>query len=134
MMIKLKRVYEKIEENDGYRILVDRLWPRGVSKSEAGINEWLKDVAPSDQLRKWYSHDVTKWADFKQRYFAELATKVDLLRPIMEKASTKSVTLIYAAKDVEHNNAVALKKYIEGFNGTDEKKERDHKGSEAISR
>jgi uncharacterized protein YeaO (DUF488 family) len=133
-MIKLKRVYEKVEENDGYRILVDRLWPRGVSKSEAGINEWLKEVAPSDQLRKWYSHDVPKWADFKQRYFAELATKLELLRPIMEKASTKPVTLVYAAKDVEHNNAVALKNYIESINETDEDKERDHKDSESIVR
>jgi uncharacterized protein YeaO (DUF488 family) len=113
MTIKLKRVYEKACESDGYRILVDRLWPRGLSKDEVQIDVWLKDVAPSNQLRKWYSHDIGKWIDFKQHYFTELSMKEDLARLIIEKASINPVTLVYAARDQEHNSAIALKEYIE---------------------
>ena len=113
MPIKLKRVYDRIDESDGYRILVERLWPRGVSKADAQINDWLKEIAPSQQLREWYAHDVAKWPDFKQRYFAELSTKTDQLHPIVEHGSKGSVTFVYAAKDIEHNSAVALKEYIE---------------------
>ncbi len=113
MPIKLKRVYDKPDENDGRRILVDRLWPRGLSKAEAKIDEWLRDVAPSDQLRKWYSHDVAKWTEFKQRYFVELSAKEEIIRPLTETAGVNLLTFVYAAQDEEHNNAVALKEYLE---------------------
>ena len=118
-MIKIKRVYDKVDESDGYRILVDRLWPRGLTKSEAQISDWQKTIAPSEKLRKWYAHDVEKWDDFKLLYFAELSKKTDLLRPIMEKVSVGSLTFVFAAKDTEHNNAVALKEYIESGKNTD---------------
>ena len=111
-MIKLKRVYDPAR-SDGYRILVDRLWPRGLTKTEANVDKWLKDIAPSDQLRRWFSHEVTRWPEFKRRYFAELAPKEDLLRPIIDQASENPVTLVYAARDPEHNNAVALKEYLD---------------------
>ena len=113
MMIKLKRAYEQADKSVGYRILVDRLWPRGLTKSEAGIDLWLKDIAPSEQLRKWFSHDAAKWPEFKQRYFAELSTKEELVRQIAEKAAANAVTFVYAAHDTRYNNAVALKEYIE---------------------
>ncbi|KLU62414.1 hypothetical protein CEB3_c12750 [Peptococcaceae bacterium CEB3] len=113
MMIKLKRVYEETDKDDGYRVLVDRLWPRGRNKSDAKIDEWLKDIAPSAQLRKWYSHDVSKWPEFKERYFKELSAKEEMVRLLIEKASGNTLTLIYAAQDVEHNNAAALKEFIE---------------------
>lgn len=113
MMIKLKRAYDKAGDSDGYRILVDRLWPRGLNKSEAKIDLWLKDIAPSEQLRKWFSHDATKWLEFKQRYFEELSAKEEIIRPIVEKAAASAITLVYAARDAQHNNAVALKEYIE---------------------
>ena len=118
-MIKIKRVYDKVDESDGYRILVDRLWPRGLTKSEAQISDWQKTIAPSEKLRKWYAHDVEKWDDFKLLYFAELSKKTDLLRPIMEKVSAGDLTFVFAAKDTEHNNAVALKEYIESGKNTD---------------
>ena len=117
-MIKIKRVYDKVDESDGYRILVDRLWPRGLTKSEAQISDWQKTIAPSEKLRKWYAHDVEKWDDFKLLYFAELSKKTDLLRPIMEKVSAGALTFVFAAKDTEHNNAVALKEYIESGKNT----------------
>lgn len=113
MPIKLKRAYDKPDENDGFRILVDRLWPRGLSKTEAKIDAWLKDIAPSDQLRKWYAHDLAKWLEFKQFYMAELAAKEELIQTLIEKASTKPVTLVYAKRDVEHNNAIVLKEYMD---------------------
>jgi uncharacterized protein YeaO (DUF488 family) len=112
-MIKLKRVYDPPGVNDGHRILVDRLWPRGFKKNEVKIDEWLKDIAPSSRLRKWYSHDVLKWVEFKSLYFAELSVKEDLTDAIIDKAKTSSVTFVYAAKDKEHSNANALKEYIE---------------------
>lgn len=112
-MIMLKRVYDTADEADGCRILVDRLWPRGISKDKAKIDEWLKDIAPSDQLRQWYAHDVEKWPEFKQRYFAELSAKEALLSRLTAKASAAPLTFVFAAADAEHNNAVALKEYIE---------------------
>lgn len=112
-MIKLKRVYDIYDENDGYRILIDRLWPRGISKVDVKIDEWSKEVAPSNQLRKWYSHDVAKWPEFKQLYFKELKNERALIQAIIEKQAGNTVTFIYAAKDETHNNAVALKEYIE---------------------
>ncbi len=110
-MIKIKRIYEDAEESDGFRILVDRLWPRGLSKDRAKVELWLKDIAPSDNLRKWFAHDPEKWGEFKRRYFEELKDKKEL-DLIIEKAHG-GVTLLYGTKDERHNNAAALKEYIE---------------------
>ena len=108
-MFKLKRIYEEPEEDDGYRILVDRLWPRGVSKERANIDGWIKDIAPSNELRKWYNHELDKWPEFKTRYLNELNEKKDLLKQLKIMAKFhKKVTLLYSAKDEDHNNAVVL--------------------------
>ncbi len=115
-MIKLKRVYEEPDETDGFRILIDRLWPRGLSKDKAKVDMWLKDIAPGDPLRKWFSHDPGKWAQFKVRYFEELNDKRELADVIKEKEKRGTVTLLFGAKDENHNNAVALKEYIESNN------------------
>ena len=111
-MIRTKRIYDAPSRNDGYRVLVDRLWPRGINKENARIDIWLRDSAPSDELRKWFNHDPQKWDDFKERYFAELENKQGILDPVIEKLE-EGVTLLYGAKDQEHNNAVALKEYLE---------------------
>jgi uncharacterized protein YeaO (DUF488 family) len=113
MSIHLKRAYDKPARNDGQRILVDRLWPRGVSKNEAGIDLWLKDISPSSALRKWFNHDPEKWLEFKTRYFQELATQADVLEMLAAKAQAGWVTLVFAAKNEEFNNAVAIKEYLE---------------------
>lgn len=112
-MIKLKRVYDDHEEDDGYRILVDRLWPRGMSKANGKIDKWIKEVAPSGLLRKWYSHDESKWPEFKRQYFEELRNSEALILDIIEKQKNSTVTFLYAAKDEKYNNAVALKEYIQ---------------------
>lgn len=112
MQIALKRVYEAPAANDGVRILVDRLWPRGLAKESAGVDIWLKAIAPSDDLRKWYGHDVDKWPEFKKRYFAELDAAQDALKELRAYLRQGKVTLLYAAKETEHNNAVALKAYL----------------------
>jgi uncharacterized protein YeaO (DUF488 family) len=112
-MIKVKRVYEEPAQGDGFRILVDRLWPRGLSKDWAGIDLWLKEVAPSDALRKWFWHDRARWDEFKRRYFKELQDKKEPINLIITKASGEAVTLLYGAKDEQCNNAVALKEFIE---------------------
>lgn len=113
MKIQLKRVYDHPESEDGFRILIDRLWPRGLSKAKARIDLWLKDIAPSTELRKWFNHDPEKWKDFQKKYSIELKEHKDTLLLlkyfIREK---KSVTLLFAAHDEEHNNAVALKKLL----------------------
>jgi uncharacterized protein YeaO (DUF488 family) len=111
-MIKIKRIYEKFADEDGFRILVDRLWPRGISKEKAKIDIWLKDIAPSDQLRKWFAHDPAKWAEFKRKYFNELDKMKDVIDRVPKKYKN-GITLLYAAKDDKHNNAQALKEYIE---------------------
>ena len=113
-MLRVKRVYERKEAGDGTRILVDRLWPRGLRSAEAGIDEWMKEVAPSDELRKWFAHDPEKWAEFKRRYAQELAApeKAALLKRLARLAAGSNVTLVYAAKDTEHNNARALEGLI----------------------
>jgi len=111
-MIKIKRTYSNPAEGDGFRILVDRLWPRGVSKEKAKIDLWLKDIAPSVQLRKWFAHDPTKWIEFKRNYFKELNGKKSLINQILKKTKD-GVTLLYAAKDDKYNNAKALVEYIE---------------------
>lgn len=121
-MIKIKRVYEDYEDSDGYRILVDRLWPRGVSKMDTKVDEWLKEIAPSNELRKWFSHQVSKWPEFKEKYFKELKNTDELISSIIDKETDQIVTLVYAAKDEEHNNAVALKEYLEDLKSSKKKK------------
>ncbi len=111
--MKRKRVYEEPDKGDGFRILVDRLWPRGLSKDRARIDLWLKEVAPSGALRQWFGHDRARWAEFKRRYFKELADKKEAIKPILEKASKGAVTLLYGAKDEACNNAAALQEFIE---------------------
>jgi uncharacterized protein YeaO (DUF488 family) len=112
-MIKLKRAYEKASADDGFRVLVERLWPRGVSKTDAKLDLWLKDVAPSPELRQWYSHDVAKWNEFQKRYRTELKTHKDVLQLLQEKSASGTLTLVYAARDQEHNSALLLKQVLE---------------------
>lgn len=112
MTIRLKRAYDSPGDDDGIRILVERLWPRGVKKETLHLDAWLKDAAPSTELRKWFSHDPTKWTLFQRRYFAELDTKPEALEPIRKASSNGVVTLIFSSQDAEHNNAVALKSYL----------------------
>jgi uncharacterized protein YeaO (DUF488 family) len=113
-MIKIKRIYEPPEKEDGFRVLVDRLWPRGVSKDKARVDLWLKEIAPSDQLRKWFSHDPEKWGDFKKKYREELKTKEELLEEIKQIEKEKGIiTLLYSAKDEKYNQAVALNEVLQ---------------------
>ena len=112
MPFQVKRVYDSPHGNDGLRILVDRLWPRGLTKQDAAIDQWLRACAPSDELRKWFGHDRTRWEEFKKRYFAELRAKEELLAPIRALARGKRVTLLFGSSDVEYNNAVALSEYL----------------------
>ena len=111
-MIQLKRVYDPANSDDGVRFLVERLWPRGMKKENLRLDAWLKDVAPSTELRQWFSHDPAKWAEFKRRYFAELDTKAEALEPIRKALKHGRVTLLFSSHDTEHNNAVALKVYL----------------------
>ncbi len=113
-MVKIKRVYEPASKEDGRRILIDRLWPRGMRRDKARLDEWVKDIAPSDDLRKWFSHDPEKWPEFRKRYKAELRKKKDLVEQLRDEAKGDTVTLLFAAKDAEHNNAVVLQELIEG--------------------
>jgi uncharacterized protein YeaO (DUF488 family) len=111
-MIKVKRVYEKAAASDGSRLLVDRIWPRGLKKNNLALEGWFKEVAPSDRLRKWFGHDPQKWKEFRHRYFAELRVKAETWAPILERARESNVTLLYGARDPEHNNAAALKDFL----------------------
>lgn len=111
-MIRLKRAYEPAGSTDGTRLLVERLWPRGVRKAALSIDAWLKDVAPSTSLRQWFSHDPKKWDEFQQRYRRELDANQEALRPILSAAGKGDVTLVYSSHDAAHNNAVALKEYV----------------------
>ncbi|MDR3726496.1 MAG: DUF488 domain-containing protein [Terracidiphilus sp.] len=111
-MIQLKRVYETPCSEDGARFLVERLWPRGVKKSSLPIDAWLKDAAPSGDLRKWFHHDPARWNEFRQRYFIELKQNPASWLPLFEAARHGTVTLIYSSHDSEHNNAVALKEFL----------------------
>ena len=113
MDIQSKRVYEPFENDDGARILVDRVWPRGVSKKTIKADLWLKDAAPSSELRKWFNHDRNKWNEFKQRYFSELDTQPHLRKRISELAEGGRVTLLFSARDTQYNQAVALKEYLD---------------------
>ena len=112
MHIKIKRVYLGSEEDDGRRILVDRLWPRGLTKEKANVDLWLKEVAPSTELRKWFGHDPSKWQEFEARYRVELRAKKEELSLLRQEASQGPVTLLYSARDEEHNEAVVLKKIL----------------------
>jgi uncharacterized protein YeaO (DUF488 family) len=114
LVIKLKRAYEKPSRDDGVRILVERLWPRGLSKQRAALDLWLKDVAPSPELRKWFSHDPAKWEQFQKRYWKELQEKNEAVQLLKQKAKQDTVTLIYAARDEQHNGALALKRFLQG--------------------
>jgi len=111
--VRVKRVYDQPAKADGYRMLVDRLWPRGLKKSEARIDEWLREIAPSTALRKWFKHDPDKWKEFKKKYSAELDDHREQVEKLVREARKRTITLLFSARDTEHNNAVALKEYIE---------------------
>ena len=112
-MIQVKRAYDETSKNDGTRFLVERLWPRGVKKEDVKVEAWLKDVAPSTELREWFQHDPSKWAEFRRRYFKELTKCPDAWGPLVARAHRGRITLVYSAHDTEHNNAVALKEFVE---------------------
>lgn len=113
LRIKVKRAYDAPARGDGRRVLVDRMWPRGVSKDEAALDAWVKELAPSGELRTWFNHEPAKWAAFKKKYFAELSTQPAGLAELVAESRRPTLTLIFGAKDAEHNNAVALKEYLE---------------------
>ena len=112
MNIQLKRVYEKPDRKDGFRILVDRLWPRGMTKEKAAVDLWLKDIAPSTELRKWFGHDPEKWKEFKKKYLKELKENNEAVSVLREHLKKGPVTLLYASKDEVHNEAEVLKDYF----------------------
>jgi uncharacterized protein YeaO (DUF488 family) len=114
-MVKIKRVYDKSEKTDGYRVLVDRLWPRGVKKAAAKLDQWLKEIAPSDDLRKSFGHDPSKWKAFKSPYLKELrgSTAKEAIADLLKVAKKRNLTLLFAARDEEHNNAVVLKQVLD---------------------
>jgi uncharacterized protein YeaO (DUF488 family) len=111
-MIKLKRVYESPSPKDGLRVLVERLWPRGLTKERAAVDLWLKDVAPSAELRKWFGHDPARWEQFQERYRQELRQKKDAVQLLRQKGKEGTVTLVYAARDEDHNGALVLKRLL----------------------
>ncbi|MDY0038787.1 MAG: DUF488 domain-containing protein [Desulforhabdus sp.] len=112
--IKTKRIYEKPEKEDGFRILVDRLWPRGLKKDDAAVDLWFRDIAPSNELRKWFAHDTSKWNEFREKYKEELEDKPALLKTFNRLVhNQKNITLLFSAKDEIHNNAVVLKDFIQ---------------------
>lgn len=113
--LRIKRVYDPASDGDGTRILVDRLWPRGLTKEKAQVDLWLKDLAPSASLRKWFGHDPAKWEEFKKRYREELSSNAEQVSSLMARAETATVTLVYGARDRDHNDAVVLKEYIESL-------------------
>ena len=112
-MLKIKRVYDPPSPEDGKRVLVDRLWPRGIRKEDAAIDEWPKEIAPTTQLRKWYGHDPSRYEEFKKRYARELEDKADLIDRIKNEARRGTVTLLFSAREIEHNNATVLKEILE---------------------
>ena len=113
MSIDLKRAYEPPAASDGWRVLIDRIWPRGIAKEDLQVDAWLKDAAPSAELRKWFGHDPKKWDEFKQRYARELDQRRDAIEQLVERARTGRVTLVFGARDTAHSNAAALKEYLE---------------------
>lgn len=112
-MLQLKRVYDPDEPGDGTRLLIERLWPRGIRKADLDMDGWHKEAGPSTELRKWFSHDPEKWPEFERRYFAELDQRPDVWEPILNAAKSGKVTLLYSSHDTEHNNAVALKRFLD---------------------
>jgi uncharacterized protein YeaO (DUF488 family) len=111
-LIKIKRIYEKPSKDDGKRILIDRLWPRGLKKEDASIDQWIKEIAPSNELRKWFNHDPNRWDEFKNRFFAELRGEREFIEGIIDMARKGRVTLLFGSKEERFNNAVALKEYL----------------------
>jgi uncharacterized protein YeaO (DUF488 family) len=111
--LRIKRIYDAPTRSDGFRLLVDRLWPRGVSKKRAKLDDWMPELAPSTELRRWFGHDPERWNDFRQRYWAELARKPSLIKSIRDRLLDGRVTLLYAARDITHNQAHVLKQFIE---------------------
>jgi len=111
-MVSVKRVYEMPAPSDGERFLVERLWPRGITKAALAMAAWIKEAAPSSDLRRWFSHEPSKWDEFRQRYFAELDRKPEVLQPLLDAAARGKITLLYSARDTEHNSAVALAEYL----------------------
>ena len=112
-MLRVKRVYQRADTRDGTRFLVQRLWPRGIKKETLKMQAWLRDVAPSDDLRRWFAHDPIKWVEFQKRYRAELARHPKAWKPLLDSARQGNVTLLYSASDTEHNNALVLKDFLE---------------------
>jgi uncharacterized protein YeaO (DUF488 family) len=110
--IQTKRVYEEADADDGFRVLVDRVWPRGLKKEQVAADLWLKDIAPSTDLRKWFGHDPAKWDEFRERYFSELDDEQEAVAQLLDKAAEGRLTLLYSARDAEHNQAVALREYL----------------------
>ncbi len=115
MHIQIKRVYDPAEKTDGSRVLVDRVWPRGLSKKKVRADLWLKDAAPSTELRKWFAHDPSRWEIFKKRYFAELQGNVDVIDQLLQFAEKGTLTLLFSAKETRYNQAVALKTFLESI-------------------
>jgi uncharacterized protein YeaO (DUF488 family) len=113
-MLKLKRIYDPVRKEDGFRILVDRLWPRGQNKQDAAVDLWLKDIAPSTELRKWFNHDPAKWSEFQKKYKKELETNHDGVSRLKKYLAAGDVTLLFAAKDEAHNQAVVIKDFVSG--------------------
>jgi uncharacterized protein YeaO (DUF488 family) len=112
-MINIKRVYSPASAEDGQRFLVDRLWPRGVKKEDLKIDAWIKEAAPSNELRHWFGHDPDKWCEFNHRYFAELDGKSEVWKPLLDAAYQGTITLLFSTRELEHNNAVTLRAYLE---------------------
>ncbi len=128
-MIQAKRVYEAPSRTDGLRVLVDRLWPRGLTKEHAAVDLWLKDVAPSTELRKWFGHDPSKWRQFQARYREELRKKKDALAILRRDSKQRTVTLVYGARDEEHNAALVLKQVLEGRRAVGQPREPGSRGN-----
>ena len=111
-MVRIKRIYDPVSPDDGKRICIDRLWPRGMKKEEVKMDEWLKEISPSDTLRKWFGHDPSKYEEFKKRYIKELEPHAEILERIKKEGKKETVTLLFSAKDVEHNNATVLEEIL----------------------
>jgi uncharacterized protein YeaO (DUF488 family) len=133
-VITLKRVYEPPSPDDGTRILVERLWPRGLAKQEAAVDLWLKEVAPSTELRKWFAHDPSKWNEFRERYRLELRQQKEAVELLRQKARAGTITLVYAARDEEHNGALVLKALLDGTSGTQTGRKKKPPGRRASKR
>jgi len=115
MSIAVKRIYDPPANGDGYRVLVDRVWPRGMKKEDAALDAWSKELAPTTALRKWFGHDPARWEGFRHRYATELDAAAEHWRPLLTQAARHRVTLLFGARDEEHNNAVALKCYLDAL-------------------